>query len=588
MSTRALTLAVRLLTTACAGAALGTMTGCPFIFSCPEPWSDVETVELGTEADILAVAQGGSYDSFIAVGVGGVVVHHDAESGMSSSNPVNVDLRGVLSLGSTTIVVGDGGTILSSPDGGATWEARDATISDDLVGVAYGTFDTATLLVAISSGQVLLSTDEGATWAVVPAPAEGWGTLRAAFATHDELWVIGEGGSAWASKDGAAWLRQDLGSTAAFIGGGRVSGDAGSSYASSVAVATADGLLFRAAESDTWEALDASFDGPIVAYGGGFVVTTNGSVYDVDEDGAVVKVTNVGLVPLTISGDWDGFIVAGEGGNAARVYSQQCVGGRPWVIDGQLTTAALVGEIPPGDPLAEALARAWAQDGLYEHASVASFARVVYELMSVGAPAELIRATQAALRDEIEHARLCFALASRYAGVTLGSGRGQGLAPGPLPLVSNFANSGTVLDSRAGDPAAIALAVFEEGCINESMAAAEAAVAAQACREPETQRVLERIAADETRHAALAWRTLRWLLDSHPGVVAPALRRCVASTARPLPTAPFRVIQDVHALRRHGRLSSHERAAIHRRVFAEMIAPLAGRLCALASQPALA
>ena len=40
--------------------------------------------------------------------------------------------------------------------------------------------------------------------------------------------IIGEGGSAWASKDGATWLRQDLGAeggaSASFIGGGRVSG----------------------------------------------------------------------------------------------------------------------------------------------------------------------------------------------------------------------------------------------------------------------------------------------------------------------------------------------------------------------------
>lgn len=608
MSTRALSLVVRLLTTACAGAALGTMSGCPLLFSCPEPWSAVETIELGTTADILALTRGSEFDAVVAVGVGGVVVHAPGSGSATTSNPVNVDLRGVVSFGGAsgndiTVVVGDGGTILSSPDEGQTWQPGSSGIVDDLLGIARGTLEVGNFLVAISAAQILISSDDGQTWAVVPPPMQGWGTLRAVFATNAELWVIGEqlGMSvAWsASNPAGAWVREDLGSEiadATLLGGGRVSGDGDSSYDSTIALVSSNALWFRASGSSEWTSTTIAFDGEIVAYGGGFVLTSEGSIYDVDENGRVERVADVEPGARAITGNWDGFVVAGDDGQAARAYFQPCVGGRPWVVGGVPTVADLVGEIPhdsldPLDPLDRELAVAWAQDGLVEHASVAAFARVVRELLSIGAPAELIRATQQAIADELEHARLCFDLASRHAGAVLG--------PGSLPLLAKPTIFGTVSDSRAGDPVAIALAMLEEGCINESVAAAEAAVAALQCREPGAKSVLERIAADETRHAALAWRTLRWLLDSH-AEVAPALQirfGQLATHAAP----PMRPNDSSSAgpgsepsvgrteLRHQGRLSSHDRAAIQLRVFAEMIAPLVARLrVVVTSGPALA
>jgi hypothetical protein len=591
MSTRALSLVVRLLTTACAGAALGTTTGCSLLFPCPEPWSALEIVELGTTADILALTRGSEFDPVVAVGVGGFVVHAPGSgSDATTSNPVNVDLRGVVSFGgatgSITVVVGDGGTILSSSDQGQTWQPASSGVVDDLLGVAYSP-DTGNLLVAISATQILISFDDGATWAVVLPPAQGWGTLRAVFATHAELWVVGEAGVAWsASNPAGAWSRQDLGTEiadATLLGGGRVSGDGDSNYGSTVALVSSDALWFRESGSTAWTPTTVAFDGEIVAYGGGFVLTSEGSIYDVDEGGRVERVAEVEFVGRAITGNWNGFVVAGDGGQAARADFQHCSGGRPWMVGGEVTVAELVGEIPHDSPrsLEHELALAWAQDGLFEHASVAAFARVIGELLSIGAPAELIRATQQAIADELEHARLCFDLASRHAGAVLG--------PGSLGVLAKPTIFGTVSDSRAGDPVAIALAMLEEGCINETVAAAEAAVAALQCREPGAKSVLERIAADETRHAALAWRTLRWLLDSH-AEVAPALRlrfdqlAQLAILAPPMqrsnyPGGPDRRAEfEPGLLRQHGRLSSHDRAAIQLRVFAETIAPLVARL----------
>jgi hypothetical protein len=245
-----------------------------------------------------------------------------------------------------------------------------------------------------------------------------------------------------------------------------------------------------------------------------------------------------------------------------------------------------VGEIPHGSQ------EAGAQDGRIERVSIAAFAQAVREL---------ILATQRAIADQLEHARLRFDPPFRHAGTVLRPGslslRGHGepfsAAASQRPL-ANPTIFGTVSDSRAGDPVAIALAMLEEGCINESVAAAEAAVAALQCREPRAKPVLARIAKDETRHAGLAWRTPRWLLDSHPEV-APVPRSRLGQLAPSQPVHPAPLVPPVALvpnvtgsptrhpelapmLRQHGRLSGHDRTVIRTRVSGDMIAPLPGQL----------
>jgi hypothetical protein len=107
---------------------------------------------------------------------------------------------------------------------------------------------------------------------------------------------------------------------------------------------------------------------------------------------------------------------------------------------------------------------AWSSDARMEHASIASFARATLELLAVGAPPALVSATQAASLDEVEHARLCFALASRYSGKELG--------PGPLAVVG----------PRSADLVRLACDVFVEGCVGETIAALAAARAGRALR----------------------------------------------------------------------------------------------------------
>ena len=146
------------------------------------------------------------------------------------------------------------------------------------------------------------------------------------------------------------------------------------------------------------------------------------------------------------------------------------------------------------DPERAARAQHWLQDARMEHASVASFARTTLELMALGAPASLVRDTQRASLDEIEHTEVCFAIAAAYGA--------QATEPGPLPA----------LPARAADVERFAFDTLVEGCIGETNAALEAAERARnvpsvlvaACT---------RIADDEARHSALAWRTLAWALQ---------------------------------------------------------------------------
>jgi hypothetical protein len=143
-----------------------------------------------------------------------------------------------------------------------------------------------------------------------------------------------------------------------------------------------------------------------------------------------------------------------------------------------------------------AIARHFTRAALLEHASIAAFARFSLELLALGAPPALVADATRAMADETRHALLCFELASRYAGRDIG--------PGPLDV--NGALGALEL------PRVVERAVLE-GCIGETAAALEATWAAETATEPVVRAVLWEIAADEERHAALAFRFVRWAVE---------------------------------------------------------------------------
>jgi hypothetical protein len=138
----------------------------------------------------------------------------------------------------------------------------------------------------------------------------------------------------------------------------------------------------------------------------------------------------------------------------------------------------------------------WIAVGQMEHASIAAFARFALELLALGAPAHLVMASSTAMADETEHARLAFDLATQYGGAEVG--------PGPLDITGAL----TIPDEKT-----VFATLLREGCIGETLAAVEATEAHAQATAPAVKGALARIAADETRHAELAFRAARWLLE---------------------------------------------------------------------------
>jgi hypothetical protein len=207
------------------------------------------------------------------------------------------------------------------------------------------------------------------------------------------------------------------------------------------------------------------------------------------------------------------------------------------------------------------LAEAWASAGLFEHASVASFARFSLELLAAGAPSDLIGAAHEAALDEIEHARLCFALASAYAG--------EELAPGAFPL-----GGGVRVGSGLAD---LAMSTVVEGCIGETVAAMVAAEQLARAEDPAVRAVLARIAVDEARHAELAWKTVAWAVRTGDREVRAAVERALlAAFARDPGTLGDDGGSPVPSrLSAHGLLDPPTRAQIVASAMKDVVAPAA-------------
>lgn len=242
------------------------------------------------------------------------------------------------------------------------------------------------------------------------------------------------------------------------------------------------------------------------------------------------------------------------------VYDDVCGKGRPLIVDDH----ACVAELHPGSDWGAAqpvfdrpeVAVHWLDAGLEEHASVASFARFALELVAVGAPPDLLADTAAAMHDEVRHAALAFGLAQRF-----------GAEPqGPGPLDAGPARATTLRD--------VVVATVREGCIGETLAAAQAELAATRATEPEVVRVLAEIAADEARHAALAWRVVQWALSVDPSLVdavSAAFAESHALGLRPAAPAPA-------GLEAYGVLSGDAVAAVRAQTLRDTVLPFAASL----------
>jgi hypothetical protein len=258
--------------------------------------------------------------------------------------------------------------------------------------------------------------------------------------------------------------------------------------------------------------------------------------------------------------------------------------GRPFVIDEAARTApvasgcawthAAIANAPHllSPALAREIGLEWLADARLEHASVAAFASFSLSLLAVGAPPELLAACQRAGLDEVEHARACFALASRFMGATLG--------PGPLSL-SGF--------EIVTDLEALVLRTWLDGCVEETVAALAAASQLAEARDEAVLAALTRIAADEARHAELAWSFVAWALASG----APGLRDTLLDARDRLEASGIAVppegsapdgatLAQRHA---HGRLNAAELRHVRASAWRDVIRPALDALLDATPQP---
>jgi hypothetical protein len=263
-----------------------------------------------------------------------------------------------------------------------------------------------------------------------------------------------------------------------------------------------------------------------------------------------------------------------------EVQVSQCVEGRPFVVEGMARTSSVaardgwceVGELRGAELSASdraMVAEAWAQSGLHEHASVASFGKFMMELMAMGAPMELVAQAAQAIQDEIAHAKVCFDVAASYAG--------HALAPSPLDITNSVMGR--------PDDATILAAVIAEGCIGETLSAAQVAAQAAWVSEPALKAALEQIAADEAEHAALAWSFVSWMLAKNPALVPVAQRALRAGFVHPSSPSALGLTAQQQFLLDHGVLPPALETDIRRDAYRSVVMQSAALLPLASAQP---
>jgi hypothetical protein len=186
----------------------------------------------------------------------------------------------------------------------------------------------------------------------------------------------------------------------------------------------------------------------------------------------------------------------------------ECAVGRPYYEGGKPRSAPLASRTKVGT----ARARAWANAGAGEHASVAAFARLSLQLLRHGAPAALLRGVHQAALDEVRHTEVCWSLAQRFGA--------EPLAAGAFPFSAPVAVDVSLAE--------LAAAAVREGCLAETLGAHVMDAAARLAPESAVREALRTIADEEATHAVLSFRIVAWALAVGGDDVRAAVRAALA------------------------------------------------------------
>ncbi len=284
-----------------------------------------------------------------------------------------------------------------------------------------------------------------------------------------------------------------------------------------------------------------------------------------------------GCLPLTeVSDGCCSPAKAGPRFASGKCCYETCPGsccGRAFVVDGLARVAPLgsvagaQGAATSVDAAALEAAQAWLADAQLEHASIASFARFTLELLSLGAPMDLVRRASEATLEEVRHAELCLVLAE-----TLGAGAHRA---GPLPQAAGL---------PARPLSEIVVAAIREGCVGETLAAIAAQRQLERAESAPARDVLTVIARDEARHAELGWAFVGWALRQEPALL-PLARHTFEQSLRAIEAAaPAATSSSPSRAARYGRLEPGEIDAMSRQAVRSLLRPVSESLLGCAER----
>jgi hypothetical protein len=235
---------------------------------------------LGTDLNAIGFGAG----KYVTVGAGGAVFTRGSAltelTWAAATSGVSADLRGIAT-GGLIVVVGDGGTIVTSSDA-ATWTARTSGTTARLNGVLFGQL----VYVAVGDNGTILRSTDGITWTTVPSGTTS--NLYAVALFGSTMLAVGADGTMLKSTDsGATWTAAASGSTSTLRSVAGISrfvavGDGGTILTST------DLTTWTAATSPTTSTLQR------VVLGNQFVAVGSAGTALVSVDGLTWVATNTG------------------------------------------------------------------------------------------------------------------------------------------------------------------------------------------------------------------------------------------------------------------------------------------------------
>ena len=164
---------------------------------------------------------------------------------------------------------------------------------------------------------------------------------------------------------------------------------------------------------------------------------------------------------------------------------------------------------------------AWYNQGLKEHASIASFSVNGIKLLSIGAPAYLLKMNYQASLDEIEHTKICLTISHYYNSTSISSNSDDDNKFFKIPS-SLGQHSIEIKNDNFDNWNQIAIETAKHGCIDETLSVLlsyyqsmmftnDVAIGDHDNSEYDFKSLLNKIAIDESKHASFAWNTLKWM-----------------------------------------------------------------------------